>query len=118
MELLERVLGVDANDTYPYTYQAVVNILDDEDDSIQVSYFADTICGLIIFLKNRNENPDRIKVFEIYRGQETLIPSRCYLGEDGGWYSRQELCHPMSSRYGEPGREGSCPFQGRSHHVI
>jgi len=117
MGLLARVFGVDDNNTYPYTYQAVVNILD-EDDSIQVSYFADTICGLIAFLKKRGEDPGRTKVFEIYQGQETLIPSRCYLGEGGLWYSRQELCHPMSSRYGKPGREGSCPFQGRSHSVI
>jgi len=44
MGLLARVFSMGDSSTYPYTYQAVVNILD-EDDSIQVSYFADTICG-------------------------------------------------------------------------
>ena len=117
MELFARSFNVDDNSTYPYTYQAVVNILD-EDDSIQVSYFADTICGLVAFLKKRREDPGRTKIFEIYRGQETPVPSRCYLGDDGRWLSRQELCHPMSSRYGEPGKEGSCPFHGRSHNVM
>lgn len=117
MKPLANVFGADDNNTFPYTYQAVVNILD-EDDSIQVSYFADTICGLITFLNKRRENPGRTRVFEIYRGQETLIPSQCYLRADGCWCSRHELCHPMTSRYGKPGREGSCPFQGRSHNVI
>jgi len=117
MELLAKVFGVDDSDTYPYTYQAVVNVLD-ADDSILVSYFADTICGLITFLKKRREDPGRTRIFEIYRGQETLIPSQCYLGEHGHWFSRHELCQPMSSRYGESGREGNCPFQGRDHSVI
>ena len=108
---------MDDSATYPYTYQAVVNILD-EDDSIQVSYFADTICGLVAFLKKRDEYPERTKIFEIYQGQETRVPDRCYLGEDGGWLTRQELCYPMTTRYGEPGKEGSCPFRGRSHSVI
>ena len=117
MEFLARIFGVNNSNTYPYTYQAVINILDG-DDSIQVSHFADTICGLITFLKMRGEDPGRTKIYEIYQGQKTLVPIQCYLGEGGLCYSRQELCHPMSSRYGEPGREGSCPFQGRSHSVI
>ncbi|HHJ16846.1 MAG TPA: hypothetical protein ENJ80_09135 [Gammaproteobacteria bacterium] len=105
------------NETYPYTYQAIVNIID-EDDSIQVSYFADTICGLVAYLKKRSEDPGRTRIFEIYQGKETQVPDRCYLGDDGDWLSRQALCYPMTTRYGEPGKEGSCPFQGRSHSVI
>ena len=108
---------MEKNGSYPYTYQAIVNIID-EDDSIQVSYFADTICGLVTFLNKRGEEPGRTKIFEIYQGEETLIPDHCYLGEDGRWLSRQQLCHPMTSRYGEPSMEGSCPFRGRSHNVI
>jgi len=118
MELLARMLGGNDNNTYPYTYQAIVNILDEADDSMQVSYFADTICGLVAFLKKRHEDPSRTKILEIYQGEETPVPGRCYLRDDGSWLSRQELCYPMSSRYGEPGREGSCPFRGKSHAVI
>ena len=73
MELFARSFNVDDNSTYPYTYQAVVNILD-EDDSIQVSYFADTICGLVAVLIKRREDPGRTKIFEIYRGRKRLSP--------------------------------------------
>ena len=104
-------------ETYPYTYQAVINILGGGKDELQVSYFADTICGLVNHLKKHREDPGSAKLFEIYRGRETLIPSWCYIGKDGKWMTRRELCFPMTTRYGEPGREGSCPFRFRSHIV-
>ncbi len=117
MKIVEKIFSANKNNTYPYTYQAVINILG-EDDSIKMSYFADTICGLVEFLKKRQEDPGLTEIFEIYQGKQTTIPSQCYLGGDGHWFSRQELCHPMSSRYGEPGSEGSCPFRDRSYAVI
>ena len=104
-------------DRYPYTYQAVVNILGGANDELQVSYFADTICGLVNRLKKHRENPGSARLYEIYRGRETLIPSWCYIDKDGKWLSRQALCYPMTTRYGEAGREGSCPFRYRSHIV-
>lgn len=71
--IIRRSFNEDDNSTYPYTYQAVVNILD-EDGSIQVSYFADTIYGLVAFLKKRREDAGRTKIFEIYRGRKRLSP--------------------------------------------
>ena len=78
MSLLESVFSTDDNSTYPYTYQAVVNILD-EDDSIQVSFFGDTICGLVAFPEHRGEDPGRTKIYEIYQGQETPVPGHSFI---------------------------------------
>ena len=104
-------------DTYPYTYQAVINILGGSNDELRVSYFADTICGLVNHLKKHREDPSSARLFEIYQGRQTLIPSWCYIGGDGKWMTRAQLCHPMTKRYGEPSKEGSCPFRFRSHIV-
>lgn len=105
------------HEVYPYTYQAVINILGGTNDELQVSYFADTICGLVNHLKKHREDPASARLFEVYRGRETLIPSWCYIGKDGKWLPRRALCYPMTTRYGEPSREGSCPFRYRSHIV-
>ncbi|MFQ5644956.1 MAG: hypothetical protein ACE5FQ_14860, partial [Thiogranum sp.] len=94
---LAKMFSVHDNGAYPYTYQAVVKLLD-EDDSIRVSYFADTICGLVEFLRQRGEDPGRTEILEIYREQETTVPARCYLGDDGRWLCRAELCYPMTTR--------------------
>jgi hypothetical protein len=113
MGLLTRMLGSKYDKNLPYTYEAVVNVLED-DDSMQVCYFADTICGLTDDLARRRENPRSVAIFEIFQGKKTLIPQTCYLSEDGEWLPRSALCCPMTSRYGEPSHEGNCPFRDRS----
>ncbi len=113
MSLLIRMLGSKYDKDLPYTYEAVVNVLED-DDSMQVSYFADTICGLTDALARRRKNPRSVAIFEIFQGDKTLVPKTCYLSEDGEWLPRSALCHPMTTRYGEPSNEGNCPFCDRT----
>jgi hypothetical protein len=100
----------------PYAYQAIINIVED-DDSIQVSYLADKICTLSNFLKKRQVAPETITIFEVYDGKETLIPKDCYTTEDGKWFPKTKLCYPMTSRYGEPKDEQTCQFRDRNNRV-
>ncbi len=113
MSLLTRILGSKYDKELPYAYEAVINVLED-DDSMQVCYFSDTICGLTDGLARRRKNPRLVTIFEIFQGNRTLIPKDCYLGKDNEWLPRSALCHPMTSRYGEPSSQGSCPFCDRS----
>jgi hypothetical protein len=116
MKPLVRLLGSKYDDALPYAYEAVIYPLG-EDDSIRVSYVADTICGLVNFLKKRREDPEGIKLFEVFRGKEVPIPEKCYLGEDGKWLPRRKLCNPMTRRYGEQMNETNCRFRDRNDAV-
>jgi hypothetical protein len=112
MNPLAGLLGSRYDDALPYSYEAVVYPLG-EDESVRVSYVADTICGLVNFLKKRREDPEGIRLFEIFRGKEVPIPENRYLSEDGRWLPRKRLCNPMTERYGEPMDETNCRFRDR-----
>ncbi len=103
-------------DALPYAFEAVI-YPPGEDDSIRVSYVADTICALINFLRNRKEDPAEIRLFEVFGNKEVPIPEKCYLGENGRWLPRGKLCNPMTKRYGEPMNETNCRFRNRDDSV-
>jgi len=117
MNLLTKLLGSHQSSSLPYIYQAVVNLIEG-DDSLKVSFFSDTICGLVGYLKKHQDDPGSTTLYEIYKGQEKQIPHACYLDEEGHWLCRNALCFPMTVRYGNPKNACNCPFRGRSHAVI
>lgn len=55
MDIVRKVLGPVSkyNKTLPYTYMAKVPIIEG-DDELFAYYFADTICGLIEYLVEKN----------------------------------------------------------------
>jgi len=116
MNLLTKVLGSKYDRNIPYSYQAIINVVAD-DDSIQVSYLADKICTLTNYLRKCQVTPESITIFEVYEGKETLIPKDCYTSEDGKWSPRAKLCAPMTSRYGEPNDELTCQFRDRNNRI-
>ncbi len=116
MNFLTKRLGSKYDKDIPYTYQAIINVVED-DDSIQVSYLADKICTLTNFLKKRHITPETVTLFEIFNGKETLISKECYMTEDGQWFSKSQLCQPMTGRYGEPKNEHNCQFRDRNNQV-
>ena len=116
MRSLPILFGSRYEDTLPYAYEAVIYPLK-EDDSIRISYVADTICALINFLKKCTEDPAGIKLFEVFRDKEVPIPETCYLGKNGGWLPKRQLCYPMTKRYGEPMNATNCRFCDRDDTV-
>ncbi len=118
MNFLTKMFGSKYNKTVPYTYQAVIQVVeDDDDDSIRIAYFADRICSLTNFLKKQQIVPDTVTIFETYDGKETVVPKELYMTEDSKWLPKTELCHPMTSRYGEPKDEHTCQFRDRTNRV-
>ncbi|MDM8561080.1 hypothetical protein [Candidatus Parabeggiatoa sp. HSG14] len=116
MNFLTKMFGSKYEKKIPYTYQAVVNVVAD-DDSIQISYLADRICTLTNFLKKQHIAPDSVTIFEVYNGKETLISKELYMSEEGIWLPKTNLCHPMTSRYGEPKDEHTCQFRDRTNRI-
>ena len=114
MKFLNKMLGSKYNKKIPYTYQAIINVVED-DESLQISYFADRICVLTNFLKKQQITPENVTILETYSGKETVIPPKDYMTiEDGKWLPKSKLCHPMTSRYGEPENEHNCQFRDRN----
>ncbi len=116
MRSLPILFGSRYEDTLPYAYEAVIYPLK-EDDSIRISYVADTICALINFLKKCTEDPAGIKLFEVFRDKEVPIPETCYLGKNGGWLPKRQLFYPRTKRYGEPMNATNCRFCDRDDTV-
>ncbi len=113
---LAKLFGSKYDKKIPYTYQAIINVVEDE-DSIKVSYLADKICTLTNFLKKRQVDPKTVTVFEVYNGKETLVPQDCYMTEEGKWFPKTKLCSPMTSRYGEAKDEHTCQFRDRNNRI-
>ncbi|MCK5716464.1 MAG: hypothetical protein KAH77_03165 [Thiomargarita sp.] len=116
MNILPKIFGSKYDKTIPYTYEAIVNIMED-DDAIKISYMADKICTLINLLKKRQVDPKTVTMFEIYNGKDTLIPADCYMTEDDKWFPKTKLCRPMTSRYGEAKTDQNCQFRDRNNRI-
>ncbi len=116
MNFLMKIFGSKYNKTVPYTYQAVVKVVED-DDSIQIVYFADRICSLTNFLKKQQISPDTVTIYETYDGKETMVPEELYMNKEGKWLPKKDLCHPMTGRYGEPKDEHNCQFRDRTNRI-
>jgi hypothetical protein len=116
MNFLTKLFGSKYDKKIPYTYQAVINVVED-DDPVQVSYLADKICTLTNFLKKRQVDPETVTICEVYNGKETPIPKDCYMTEDGKWFPKTKLCQPMTSRYGEAKTEFTCQFRDRNNRI-
>ena len=116
MNFLTKLFGSKYDKDIPYTYQAVIKAIED-DDSVQISYMADKICTLTNFLKKRQITPDTVTIYEVFNGEETLIAKDCYMTKDGNWFTKTMLCNPMTSRYGDAKTEHNCQFRDRNNRV-
>ena len=100
--------------TLPYTYEARVPIL--EGDDVFNSYFADTICGLIEYLNEKNIQPNDATIFEIYQEQEFPIDARLYTNSENTWLFKPDICCSFQKHYKGHIQEGKCTFRDRDGH--
>jgi len=117
MNLIRKLFGARSkyDKNLPYSYEAriytVAQAVEEEEDF--VSCLSETICGLINHLMDNHTDPNQVRLFEIYVDRETPIPEACYMGEDGNWLPKEQLCELMTSRYGEAKTEHNCQFRDR-----
>lgn len=114
MTILNAILGPSSkyDDDIPYTYEARYRYIDGLDD--YNVYFADTVCGLIRFLRQMGYEPGTVELYEIYRDRETKITSSLY-SKDGSWLIGGELCLSFKKIYPHHISGNSCKFDDRSH---
>jgi hypothetical protein len=97
----------------PYTYEAQVKYLEDDEDSI--SHIADTICGLVAYLDERKISPDDVRIFEIHCDQEKELDIAMCTSMEQKWLSREELCESFKHYYEGHIYEGGCTFSDRDN---
>jgi hypothetical protein len=106
----------------PCTYEAWVDILagggrEPEWDH----YFSDTLCGLIECLDEQGIGPAHVRLFGVYRKEQTPLDTGVLVDADGRWLARPDLCHALEVHYAVTREEcyrghvekGTCAFADR-----
>ena len=111
---VEKFLGPKSkyDESIPYTYEARVSVV--EWNEAYNSYYSDTICGLIDFLREKNISPDQVELYEIYQDHESTVETRLCLDNHDLWLSRPKLCKSLREHYKGHIDNGHCSFQDRS----
>ena len=97
--------------TLPYTYEARVSVL--EWDDAYNSYYSDTICGLIDFLREKNISPSQVSLYEIYQDRESTVETRLCIDGHDLWLARPNLCRSLRDHYKGHIDKGHCSFKDR-----
>jgi hypothetical protein len=86
------------NRDIPYTYVARIQAIEGDEDLIN-EYFADTICGLIDYLKSHEIQPKDVRLLGLYLKQEIALDITYCINEQGDWLSPPRLCHELEEHY-------------------
>lgn len=98
----------------PYTYMAKINMLSgSEFEPLYIDCFADTLCGLVEYLKKYEINADEVELFEVTSHEERMIKKELCLNDKNEWLSRPEICHSLEGRYKGHINEKCCSFRDR-----
>lgn len=118
MHWAEKLIGPQSkyDNTIPYTYEARVSVM--EWDDAYNSYFSDTICGLIDFLRQKNIQPDQVTIYEIYQDHEAAVETCWCLDDHELWLSRPGLCKSLRDHYKGHIDDGHCSFQDRNRQAF
>ena len=84
----------------PYTYEAHVDILEGKGtEPVFDHFFSDTLCGLVECLEDREIQPAHVKLYGLFRGEETLLDNDLCTDDEGRWLKRPTLCHVLEEHY-------------------
>ena len=111
---VDKLLGPKSkyDNTIPYTYEARVAVV--EWDDAYNSYFSDTICGLIGYLREKNINPDQVQLFEIYQDHESPLETCYCIDNHHLWLTKPRLCRSLSRHYKGHIQGRHCSFKDRN----
>ena len=102
MSVFDKIAGPKSkyNKDLPYTYMAAVREIPDVEDIIS-NYFADTLCGIIDYLRENDVDPKMTTIYGIYRKKEIKLATSHCLTADGNWLERPDICRAMENKYRE-----------------
>jgi hypothetical protein len=113
MGILETIRGPKSkyDRSLPYTYEARVRIFE-EGDAFN-AYFADTICGLLDYLREKDLRPEVVEILEIYADKEFPLDPQLLTTADGAWLSKPDICRAFEAHYPGHIQPTSCSFEDR-----
>ncbi len=98
--------------TTPYLYEARVAVMEWSD--AYNSYFSETICSLINFLRQKNIKPEQVKLYEIHQDHETAVETCYCIDNNDLWLSKPRLCLSLIEKYRGYIQQRNCPFRDRN----
>jgi hypothetical protein len=116
MSILRRFLG--ARSKYikeiPFTYEARVDEFHGLADKPMYSYYyADTICGLLDYLKKNEVAAEDVEIFEVYQKGEQRIRTNFCLSKRKEWLGRPQICKSLHDQYIGHIDEDHCAYRDR-----
>lgn len=117
MAFLEETFGSKYNKRLPYTFEARINIVED-DPSFQTYLYADSFCALTNRLKKQLLDPKQVEIYEVFQNREGKVPEESYLSDEGRWEPRMKLCSSLCGRYRDPNVEPECEFSDRKRDSV
>lgn len=122
MDILHKIIGPKSkyNKTIPYTYMARVEIIPDNKD-VYNYYYADTICGLLQYLDDKNITPEQCEIFGVYLKREIPLDIKYCTDENGQWLKKPFICSALEQHFKDTLEEiykghvvsGLCAFDDR-----
>jgi hypothetical protein len=100
MSVFDKIVGPKSKykKDLPYTYMAEVREIQDVEEIVS-NYFADTLCGIIDYLREKDINPQTTTIYGIYRKKEIQLDTSHCLATDGKWLERPDICRAMENKY-------------------
>ena len=98
----------------PYTYEARVDEFHGQSDEPMYSYYyADTICGLLEYLKKNQVAPEEVEIYEVYQKDEQRVRTNFCLSKRNKWLSRPQICKSLHDHYVGHIDEAHCAYNDR-----
>lgn len=118
MSIFRKLLGPKSkyNDELPYGYEARVRYLEGDEDTN--TYFADTICGLVGHLREKEIAVAEVAIYEIYSGREKELDKALFTSPEQQWLRTGQLCKSFEHYYEGHIFEGGCTFSDRENTCI
>jgi hypothetical protein len=122
MDILYKIVGPKSkyNNTIPYTYMARVSIIQGNKELYNY-YYADTICGLIEYLDDKNLKPAECEIFGVYFKIEIPLKIKYCTDSHGVWLKKPFICSALEHHFQDTMEEaykghvasGPCLFEDR-----
>jgi len=100
MGIIRQFLGPKSkyDKSLPYTYLAKVPIIAGE-EKLFSHYFADTICGLVEYLDEREISTEEVELYGLFRKNEIQLDKFICTDSSGNWLMRPEICRALEDYY-------------------
>lgn len=117
MSILRKILGPRSKyiKGIPYTYEARVDELHGQAGKPMYSYYyADTICGLLEYLKKNEVAPKEVEIFEVYQKGDERVRTNFCLNKRNQWLARPQICKSLHDHYVGHIDEDHCAYRDRN----